>query len=101
MMTLNARALTSCCELSIDYNYKPIGITESQADLIEVQVVLLPPLLYRLYHTFILDRPKTTCADDSQDLRMAAASMRCSTDSLPAMTIWKTPSTLPRSGSSY
>ena len=41
-----------------------------------------------------------TLGEDYNDFKIAAASIKCSTDSLPAIAICKTPITLPRSASS-
>lgn len=73
----------------------------SKSNFLEVQTVLLAPLLNEFDNVFILSLNKSTLGVVlSKDFKMAAASIRCSMVYLPAIAIWKTPTTLPLSASS-
>lgn len=69
---------------------------KSKPNIIQLKAVLFAPFLYDFYYYLILNIKKTsTLGDDYTDFRIAAASIKWSTDSFPAITICKTPITDP------
>jgi|JI10StandDraft_1071094.scaffolds.fasta_scaffold4418307_2 hypothetical protein len=50
---------------------------KSEADFVEVEIVLFAPFFYCLYDSVVLNKRDSTWGELSVDLRIAAASIRC------------------------
>lgn len=61
---------------------------KSKTDIVEFKAVFFAPFLDDFYDNLVLKfKIKITLGEDSTDLRIAADSIKCSTDYFPAMTI--------------